>query len=446
MYVAPPPPIEELIDEYPDGLMDAVTLIPREREGERYLHWDKLRHRDHPRGLDTREWWLRTKVGRVTDMRLLPLTGLDGHQFTYCLPDPVLRHLHHVDQRLAGRIGADGLFASRRQADRRFLVNSQMEEAIRSSQLEGATTSRQVAQEMLRSGREPRDLGERMVTNGYRAQQFMRNEMGSLLTPAGVLQLHRILTEGTLSDPETAGRLQQPGDERVAVFYRDDDEAPIHRPPAAELLPERLQLLCDFANEGEDGECFVPPVVRAILVHFWLAYDHPFVDGNGRTARLLFSWMMQTRGYWLEEYLSISRLLLDAPAQYTRAFLETETDGGDTTYFILHQLGVIERAIEDFDLYVERKVSEQRDLKRLLPDVEGINGRQLVLLTHALKHPDHAYTFAGHARSNRVTHETARSDLGALVESGFLIRSRRGRAYVFEPAPDLPQRLKESSA
>jgi Fic family protein len=185
-------------------------------------------------------------------------------------------------------------------------------------------------------------------------------------------------------------------------------------------------------------------VVRAILVHFWLAYDHPFEDGNGRTARILFFWMMRTRGYQLVDYLPISRLLRDAPAQYARAFLETETDDGDTTYFLLHQLGVIERAIEDLDLYLQRKTDELHGARRLLDDVDELNGRQIVLLTHAIKHPDHTYTFGGHAHSHRVTHETARADLGELGERGFLVRHRRGRSYVFEPAPNLVQLLKES--
>lgn len=60
-------------------------------------------------------------------------------------------------------------------------------------------------------------------------------------------------------------------------------------------------------------------MLRAILLHFWLAYDHPFEDGNGRTARSLFYWYMRTQGYWLVEYLLISNILRKAPAQYTRA-------------------------------------------------------------------------------------------------------------------------------
>jgi Fic family protein len=272
----------------------------------------------------------------------------------------------------------------------------------------------------------------------------MREDPQRDLTPEVVLELHRIVTEGTLDNPDAAGRLQRPDEERVAVFDRDEQERPVHQPPAAEQLPERMDLLCRFANGSDDGGQFVHPVVRAILLHFWLAYDHPFEDGNGRTARILFFWAMLKHGYWLVEYLPISRFIRKAPAQYERAFLETETDERDTTYFLIHQLKVIEQAIEDLHRYLQRKTAEQNEAKRMLRDTEGLNGRQLVLLTHAAKHPDHTYTFGGHARSNRVTHETARSDLGGLAEKGFLIRRQRGRAYVFEVPDDLPERLRES--
>jgi Fic family protein len=380
----------------------------------------------------------------VPDLRYIPLQSTDGREFSYCLPDLVLKHLHQIDKSLAGEVAMERVVTSERRAGRRFLVNSLREEAIRSSQLEGATTSFEDAQDLLRSGREPRDRGERMIANNFRALNFMRDEMGGQLTLDAILELHRILVNGTLDDASAAGRFQRPGEDRVVVRDRDEERRPVHRPPPAEELPGRMELLCSFANEDDESERFVPPVVRAILVHFWLAYDHPFVDGNGRTARILFSWMMRKLGYWLVEYLSISRLIRGAPAQYGRAFLESETDEGDTTYFLLHQLELVERATADLHRYLQRKVGEQREAKRMLDQAPDLNGRQLALLTHATKHPDHTYTFGGHARSNRVTHETARSDLGGLAERGLLIRHRRGRTYVFEAPADLAERLRES--
>jgi Fic family protein len=205
-----------------------------------------------------------------------------------------------------------------------------------------------------------------------------------------------------------------------------------------------MRLLCEFANEGEDGEQFVYPVVRAILLHFWLAYDHPFQDGNGRTARILFFWLMQRRGYWLAEYLPISRLIQRAPSQYARAFMETEADEGDTTYFLMHQLKIIESSIDDLHRYLRRKIAEVREVEHLLHSDGALNGRQLALLTDAVRHPEGLYSFDSHATSHRVSHETARSDLRQLVNRGLLVRRRRSRMFVFEPAPDIEERLKES--
>jgi Fic family protein len=416
------------------------------RSAEKYLHWDKLRHLEPNYGLTSEEWWWRIKVlEREPGIRSLHLNDASGSPFKYSLPDQLLRSLHHVDQHCAGEIAMDEVVTSDDHARQRYLVNSLMEEAIRSSQLEGATTSRRVAKELLRSGREPRDRSERMVVNNYRATQFMREEMGNELRPEAVLELHRILTEGTLDNPDAAGRLQRPGEDRVAVYDREDSRR-VHRPPPAEELPSRLQALCDFANEGDEGEAFVHPVIRAILLHFCLAYDRPFEDGNGRTARLLFFWSMRQSRYWLAEYLSISTILRKAPGRYGRAFLETETDEGDTTYFLIHQLNVIERAIEEMRGYLQRKTREVQEVEALLHGAEGFNRRQLELLTDAVRHPGASYSFSGHAASQRVTHETARADLSDLAERGLLTRKRIGRGYSFEPAPALPRRLRESPA
>lgn len=447
MRIEAPPPTTGLFGAGGAGnerMRRALNAAPDTRSSEKYLHWDKLRHLDPPAELSPEEWWWRIKVlERGPSMRQLRLMDRNGVPFKYGLPDMLLRSLHRIDQECGGTVAMDEVVTSDRQARQRYLVNSLMEEAIRSSQLEGATTSRQIAKELLRSGREPEDRSERMILNNYRALQFMRQDMGSVLTPESVLELHRIVTDGTLDDPAAAGRLQQPGEERVAV--RDPDSGRrIHTPPAAEELPGRLQLLCDFANEDEMSEQFIHPVIRAILLHFCLAYDHPFEDGNGRTARILFFWSMLSRGYWLVEYLSISRILRAAPAKYERAFLETETDEGDTTYFLIYQLNVIERAIKEMHDYLGRKAREIKEVEELIHGGDGFNHRQLALLSNALRHPGRSYSFGGHAEIHRVTHETARSDLTRLVERGLLGRRRIGREYVFEPAPDLPRLLRES--
>jgi len=319
-----------------------------------------------------------------------------------------------------------------------------MEEAIRSSQLEGATTSRRRALELLRSGRSPADRSERMILNNYRALEFVRG-MGPRLTPGLVLELQRILTDGTLANPDAAGRLQRPDEERVAVYDRADGSL-IHQPPPAEQLPGRLAALCAFANGDDEGAVFMHPVLRAILVHFWLGYDHPFEDGNGRTARTLFYWVMRQSGYWLVEYLSISRILRQAPVRYSEAFVLTETDEGDATYFLIYQLQVIKRAIEELHTYLARKTREIQDVERLAKAAGELNHRQLALLSDALRTPGRRYTYTSHAVSHGVTEETARTDLSDLAERGLLQRVKTGRRHVYVAAPDLAGRLQGAFA
>lgn len=423
------------------GTLDRIraAMVGISQNG-KYRHWEKLRHLEPPPGLSHDEWWLGIKLARSPLYRILPLTDPAGRPFVYAMPDEALELLHFVDQHASGEIAMPHAVLEDEGAKRQYVVNSLIEEAIRSSQLEGATTTRLVAKEMIRSGREPRDRSERMILNNYRALEFMRS-IGELIDPDTVLRLHRILTEGTLDNPDAAGRLQRPGEDRVAVWDRRDNSL-VHVPPPAESLPQRFGLMCRFANGEEGSTGFLHPVVRSILLHFWLAYDHPFEDGNGRTARALFYWSMRKHGYWVAEYLSISKILRDAPSKYARAFVYAETDERDTTYFVLHHLAVIRRAIEEFREYVRRKLREIHDFEQTIHKVDGLNHRQLALLRNAVRQPTQRYTYRSHSRSHRVSLQSARTDLLDLQERGLLNVRRIGRQYVFTPMPDLMERLR----
>jgi Fic family protein len=441
MHVAEAPKLRDLLVEIKSERLVEVMQLGIKDDGRNYVHWDKLRHLDPPASLTHEEWWLLIKFARQPLLRTLPLADFEGESFSYAVPDLVARGLHHIDQRCSGEIAMPEVVTADEQARSHYLVNSLMEEAIRSSQLEGATTTRRVAKELLKTGREPNDRSERMILNNYRALQYMRDEMDERLTPEAVLELQRILTEGTLDNPDAAGRVQRPDEIRVSVVDPQTDKV-VHAPPPAEQLPSRLQAMCDFANEGETPERFIHPVVRAILLHLWLAFDHPFEDGNGRTARALFYWYMRTRKYWLVEYLSISRILRDAPAQYSRSFMFTERDERDATYFIVYQLDVIQRAIDQLHVYLKHKIKEVRDVERLVKGSTNFNQRQLALLGNALRDPEANYSFNGHAVTHGVTHETARNDLIPLVELNLLVQRRQGRSFNFAAAVDIADRLK----
>lgn len=412
----------------------------------RYLHWDELRHRTPPAGLSHEDWWLSVWMGRGSMLRALPFLDKTGAPFMLATPEPVLIHVHHIDRDAAGQIRTPEA-APIHENRERYLLHSLIEESITSSQLEGASTSRRVAEAMLREGRQPRDRSEAMIFNNYQAMEHIRSLRSEPITPERVLELHRMLTLDTLDDPADAGRLRLADDVNV-VDNRDGTL--LHQPPSHKELPERLERLCAFANSAADSSPFVHPVVRAILMHFMIGYDHPFADGNGRTARALFYWSMARSGYWLMEFLSISQFLRRAPRQYVQAYLHTETDRNDTTYFVLHQLGIIRRSIEALHEYLARKTGEQKDAERLLTGAGPLRGRlnhrQLALLTHAFKHPGEAYRVAKHQGVHNVVYQTARTDLLDLECLGLLEKVKQGNSFVFYAAEDLPGRIEALNA
>lgn len=207
------------------------------------------------------------------------------------MPDPILRTLHVIDRQAAGEIAMIAPAVSIEDRNR-YLVSSLIEEAITSSQLEGAVTTREEAKQMLRSGR---DRSERMILNNFHAMEQIRALHSEPFSPERIIDLHRTVTENTLDAPGAAGRLRKP-DERPQVMDAQHSTV-LHTPPEADTLTERMERLCAFANQDEDSQPFVHPVIRAILIHFMLGYDHPFVDGNGRTARALFYWSMDRTGH-----------------------------------------------------------------------------------------------------------------------------------------------------
>ncbi|MBD0737126.1 Fic family protein [Streptomyces sp. CBMA29] len=404
-----------------------------------YLPWDKIRFKTPPPGITHEEWWAGIRFTRHQMKRLLPLEDISGRPFSFALPDRVLKALEQITRDSSGKIKISEEVTNPGTRDR-YLVHSLIEEAINSSQLEGASTTRLVAKEMLRSGRPPRSRDERMIVNNYGAMRLIGELRDERLSPELICEIHRIVTEGTLDNPDAAGRFQRPDEERVSV-HTDDGEL-LHTPPPADTLPERVSRLCDFANGTLDAGSYIPPVLRAITVHFMMGYDHPFEDGNGRTARALFYWSMLNQGYWLTEFVAISQILKNAPVPYALSYLYTEDDENDLTYFYLHQLDVLQRSIDNLHTYLADKAREVQTLQTKISRSDtGFNHRQIALLQYAMKNPAAAVTAHSHMTSHNVAYETARQDLMGLEKSGLFVKRRSGKAYVWTPVADFRTRI-----
>lgn len=447
-----PPPFEQIVQDLAKS-QDAEKLFkllsagfgPVDGKG-RYLHWDKLRHLQPPDGWSSEEYWAALKAARRNLYKNLPFTAKNGERFRFCLTDGIFKELHWLDRNASGHIGMDKPLTHPHTRDS-YLVSALIEESISSSQLEGASTTRNVAIDMLRQDRQPQDHGEQMIFNNYHAMQFIRDVKNERLTESMILHLHDVLTENTLDDPKKAGKYREAGDDIHVV----DATASVllHTPPDVVELPARVAKLCAFANDT-DAQEFIHPVIRAIVLHFMIGYDHPFVDGNGRTARALFYWSMASQGYWLMEFISISQIIKQAPAQYGRAYLYSETDDNDLTYFIVHQLEVIRKAITALHQNLEKKTAAIFEIAQCLEGsaLQGkLNHRQLAILRHALDHPTTIYTIQQHQAAHKLSYQTARTDLLKMADEFHILSKRKyGNAFVFLAPPDLGQKLTQLEA
>lgn len=422
----------------------AAMLDPAVRDfvrdaNERYLHWDKVRFQPLPDNLDPLLAWGAIAQSRLSQFQELPLTFADKQKLRYWIPPRHHEWLSTIDQKLAGNIGGTSPFGV--PGDReRYLFNSLMEEAIASSQLEGASTTRQKAKEMLRTRRKPRNKAEQMIANNYRAILDIRDATNEPLTPAFLCHLQKVLTENTLDRPAAAGRFRKPSEVVVVEDISTGDA--IYTPPPASELRARVEEICAFANERSSP--FVHPVIKAIALHFAIGFVHPFVDGNGRTARAVFYWCMLKSGYWLFEFLPISRVIVKSPARYARAYLYTETDKGDLTYFSHYHLNVVSKSIQELYDYLGKQQQQLHEAQELLDTVPNLNHRQRDLILKAIREPRTRYTARENEGKYHVTYNTARTDLQGLESAGLFEKRklRNGKEWAYMPAPDLLKRLK----
>ena len=406
----------------------AVNELIRQANYE-YWYWTELRRRPLPPGVTAEPLWALTKATRERSGRRLDVAAVPGCQFSYQVTEPTLERLHHFDLHMGGILRADSLIPAGDKTQ--YLVNSIMEEAIASSQLEGAATTREVAKDMLRKKRKPRNQSERMIFNNYQTIQFILAQKNQPLTPALLCQIQALMTHDTLSSPEQEGRFRLNDEVRVEDSITGEV---VHIPPAYQHLPALLDWYCAFANEelpkaSGAGSAFIHPIVRASILHFLIGYIHPFVDGNGRTARAVFYWYLIRKGYWLVEYMSISRIIHKSAAQYARAYLHTEFDGNDLTYFINYQVRTLSLAFDSLQEYIQRKMAEKQQ-QREFRQLGDLNKRQLDIVRELITDPDGLWTIREVQHRYGVVYDTARTDLQHLETLGLLDKRREGKVKI----------------
>lgn len=390
-----------------DGELAAVIG----RFNDQYLYWDKAKYKQVPDVGSEKELWALMMADRVRKCVPVPFWKRFGIHFS--LTNQMQRQCHQFDMDFGGSWMDDSVVPGGNKE--RYLISSLIEEAIASSQMEGAVTTRKVAKEMLRKKLSPKDKSQRMIFNNYQTIRFIVENKHQPLSEELLLEIHRLMTVGTLENPADVGRFRQ--NDEVVVQNQITGEV-AHTPPAFIEIPAFVSELCQFFNE-QDAETYIHPVIKGIIIHFMVAYMHPFVDGNGRTARALFYWYMLKQGYWLTEYLSISRIIYAAKPSYEKSFLYAETDQNDIGYFIAYNLRVIELAFRGLQDYIKRKQQEQQAAHKYL-QIPNLNMRQAEIIKMFEDNPQEMIVVKDLQARFLITPTTAKADILPLLEMGLL--------------------------
>ena len=374
-----------------------------------YEYWDKAKYKKLPEGFTPQMLWTNVKASRLRST--IPVWNKYG--INLCVTSQMQRLCHEFDMKFGSFWEVEGDIQS---SERKYYLSSSlMEEAIYSSKMEGASTTRIVAKDMLRKKKSPQNKSQQMIVNNYNTIQYIVEHKDEPLTEELLLTIHRLMTEKTLDNSEDAGRFRTNDKVVVADMVEGDI---IYTPPSFQEIPEFVESLCDFFN-NDNPRTFIHPIIRGIIVHFMLAFMHPFVDGNGRTARALFYWYMLKEGYKLTEYMSISRVIAKSKANYEKAFRYVENDGNDMGYFVAYNLGALEKSFQQLRDYIQRKQREKRAASSFMM-AGNINQRQALILQRLKEEPDTIFTVKDVQEQFSVSSMTARKDLSALVLQGYL--------------------------
>lgn len=371
-----------------------------------YLYWDKAKYK--VKEYDPEGFWQAIKLQRYIKGKDL---NFGKNKFTYSITDNIQKALHYFDLNIGGSLTSNIEIS---ESDKtKYIISSIMEEAISSSQMEGANTTRKKAKEMIQKELKPKNKSEQMIMNNYVSMQHIIQNKNDELTPENLLYIHQLISKDTLSEKTEEGAFRN--NDEIHLVNHSNSEI-VYTPPKHEELMHLLIELCTFFNTEQKE--FIHPIIKGIIIHFMIAWIHPFTDGNGRTARALFYWYMLKKGYWLTEYLSISRIIKDTKTQYEKAYLYTEIDNNDLGYFITYHLKTMEKAFSALKVYINCTQKEVFQAAKFVR-IAGVNERMAQILKILLEDSDRVFTIKEIENRFQISNFTARTDLKQLVVLGF---------------------------
>lgn len=339
-------------------------------------------------------------------------------KFWYFPTDSIQKKISDIETlgtKLFDKISSDQQF------NKSFLVDAEVEEAISSAIYEGANTTRAKAKQLIASRKRPATKADWMLLNNMQALEWIKKNKLKPLSADLILDIHQIVTKNTLEGPDEnySGKFR---DDKV--FVHNSKNQVVHEGIDFHQIEKALNEVITHVSHHPR---FIHPLIRGILLHYFIAYLHPFFDGNGRTARTLFYFKALKHDLKFVELLSISAHLKNAGNQYEKSFVKVKDNDWDITYFIDYCLESLLAALK----IVQSKVDYLIKINNL-KEVYPLNDNQVGLLQRMALQRDQLVTIEDYAAEINRSREIARQDLKNLVELSLCLETKQSKKNLYQ--------------
>lgn len=240
------------------------------------------------------------------------------------------------------RVRTDAVKVLLKSRDGKYGIKAAEEEIISSSAIENIDLSRDSVRNILK-GLAPEDEQENMIFGIKKGFDFIA-EKSNKITEENLYKLYMMTVGDFLS---TDNKLKD------GCFYRDDavyirSDHVEHTGISYKFLPKYMRDLLRFINDEDD----IDDLVKAAIIHFYIAYLHPYFDGNGRTARLVHLCFLIQKDYGSALFIPFSGRIEKSRKAYYDAFTAVEKNRKisgvvDVTPFIMYFINNVYNKIPD---------------------------------------------------------------------------------------------------
>lgn len=379
----------------------------------RYLSLKEIQYRLQQQGTLPLAWSelsMKMMVARKVGSIPLFMSSID-RKFWFFPSDSLTRKLDEIE-----RIGIELYNRINQQSSFRqdFFLDSTIEEAITSAIYEGAHTTRAQAQQLIASGNNPKNKDEWMLFNNFHAMKWVQDHRNDPVSRQLILGLHGIVTRNTMEgdDANFSGKFRND-----KVFVGPHEGVPYQS--IEDAVDEAISITSKNPR-------YIHPLIRGILLHYFIAYIHPFFDGNGRSARALFYFKSIRNKLDYVQLLSVSAYLKEHGRQYETSFEKVLENDFDITYFIDFCLDSIYSALTA----VSRKATYLLRIGELRAEI-GLSVNQVGLIQRMALHKFRTVSSEEYSVQIGMSREIARQELKMLTALGLLKESKQGKKNVY---------------